>query len=56
LDVGAVVYYLKVIEWQIPGFDIQQSRDKLKQLHQHILENGYFQTLTHRFLIIAEKI
>jgi len=55
LDVGAVVYYLKVIEWQIPGFDVQQSLDKLKQLHQHILKYGYFRTHIHRFLIVAEK-
>ena len=56
LDIGAVVYYLKVIEWQIPGFDVQQALDRLKQLHQHILESSHFLTQTHRFLIIAEKI
>ena len=53
-DIGVVVFYLKVIEWQIPNFSIQKYRDRLLAMHEHILSNGSFQAQAHRFLIEAE--
>ncbi len=55
LDIGAVVYYLKVIEWQIPGFDVQKYREQLFAMHQVITEQGYFTANYHRFIITACK-
>jgi SAM-dependent methyltransferase len=56
LDIGAVVYYLKVIEWQIPGFNTQTYRERLLALHEKIQTEGAFITTSHRFFIIARKI
>jgi SAM-dependent methyltransferase len=54
-DIGAVVYYLKAIPWQVPGFNLQSHRERLLQLHNLIERQGEFITTAHRFLIIAQK-
>jgi hypothetical protein len=56
-DIAAVVYYLKVIEWQMPGLELDKSfvKRKLEKLHEMIIEKGSFRTTQHRFMIIAKK-
>lgn len=54
-DVGAVIFYLRIISWQIPGFDFNENIHKFKELHLLIQKKGQFTTHGHRFLIIAEK-
>jgi SAM-dependent methyltransferase len=54
-DVGAIVYYLKAIPWQIPDFSIEGYFDKLLEIHNLIEQRGYIDFHTDRFLIIAEK-
>ena len=54
-DIGAIIYYLKAIPWQIPDFTIEKYRSKLFDLHEEIIEKGYFDVPNHRFLIIAKK-
>lgn len=55
-DIAAVVYYLKVIQWQIPGIELDSPLviEKLKRLHEIIIEKGSFETKQHRFIIIAK--
>ena len=52
-DVGAVVYYLRMVEWQIPGFTVERYAGKLHELHRFIIANGCFEVPSHRFLIRA---
>ncbi|KFN04019.1 SAM-dependent methyltransferase [Bacillus clarus] len=52
-DVGALVYYLKAIPWQIPDFTIEKYYEKLYSIHQIILQKGYFDVKQHRFIIKA---
>ncbi|MFW6120036.1 MAG: class I SAM-dependent methyltransferase, partial [Petrotogales bacterium] len=56
-DIAAVVYYLKVIQWQIPGIELDSPAviDKLKRLHEIIIKKGSFETKQHRFIIIAKN-
>jgi SAM-dependent methyltransferase len=54
-DIGAVVYYLKVIAWQIPDFSIGAYRERLEAMHRLIKRQGAFFATAHRFLIEAEK-
>lgn len=54
-DIGAVVYYLKVCEWQIPGFTVDGYRSELHALHQVINQRGKFESSGERFLIQARK-
>jgi SAM-dependent methyltransferase len=55
-DVGAIVYYLKAIPWQIPDFTVEKYFDQLYQIHLEIQKKGFVQFKSHRFFIIAEKI
>ena len=50
-DLGAVIYYLKAIPWQVPDFSIEKYRDELYRLHQHIEKTGFFDVTQSRFFI-----
>lgn len=52
-DVGALVYYLKVVEWQVPGFTVEQYDAHLRRIHEHIQQVGFFTVNVHRFFIDA---
>ncbi|UCG04569.1 MAG: class I SAM-dependent methyltransferase [Candidatus Heimdallarchaeota archaeon] len=54
-DIGAVVFYLRIISWQIPNFNIDENIKKFKELHSIIQKDGLFKTHAHRFLIIVKK-
>jgi len=54
-DIGAVVYYLKVIAWQIPDFSVEGYREHLEAMYRLIERQGAFFATAHRFLIEAEK-
>ena len=54
-DIGALVFFLKVIFWQVPGFDPEKDQEKLYQIHQQIQVEGCLKTNLHRFIIEAQK-
>ncbi|MFD1606152.1 methyltransferase domain-containing protein [Globicatella sulfidifaciens] len=55
-DVGALVYYLKAIPWQIPDFNIEKYEESLYDIHKHIQSKGFFDVKQHRFIIKAKAI
>ena len=55
MDIGAVVYYLKAIPWQVENFSPETHNDPLIQLHNIIERQGQFVSTAHRFLIIGHK-
>jgi SAM-dependent methyltransferase len=54
-DIGAVVYYLKAIPWQIADFTVEKYYNRLADLHNHIQDNGRLVIQSHRFFIEARK-
>ncbi|KAB2460126.1 class I SAM-dependent methyltransferase [Bacillus sp. CH126_4D] len=52
-DIGAIVYYLKAIPWQIPDFTVEGYYEELYRIHEIILQKGYFDVKQHRFMIKA---
>ena len=54
-DVGAIVYYLKAVAWEIPDFSVEKHFDRLVAIHQMIEHDGYLDIPFHHFLIVAEK-
>lgn len=54
-DVGAVVYYLRLVVWAVPGFDVARHRDRLRAMHDRIEREGPFVATAKRFLIEARK-
>ncbi|WLR42738.1 class I SAM-dependent methyltransferase [Bacillus carboniphilus] len=54
-DVGAILYYLKAIPWQIINFDPIDYMDELNMIDQRIQSTGYIEVRQHRFIISANK-
>lgn len=54
-DIGAVLYYLKAIPWQVVGFNPETHFPQLVRLHNIIERHVQFVTTAHRFLIVAQK-
>lgn len=55
-DIGALVYYLKAIPWQVPDFNMEKNITNLYKIHELIQEKGYFDVKQHRFFIKAKAI
>lgn len=54
-DIGAIVYYLKAIPWQIPDFSIDKYYKQLFNIHKFIRKQGYIDLICHRFFVVAQK-
>ena len=55
MDIGAVVYYLKAIPWQVEGFEPSLFMDRLAEMDSMICRDGAFVSAQHRFLIEARR-
>jgi hypothetical protein len=54
MDVGALVYYLEAVPWEVPDFSIDAYAEVLLPLHRQAQERGYaLDTTFHVYLIIA---
>ena len=54
-DVGAFVWYARIIEWEFPDFSVEKCFDKLLNLQKLIEKEGKIQGTIHRFLLVAKK-
>ena len=54
-DMGVLVYFAKIIEWEFPGFSVESCFDKLCKLQKEIEEKGFIDGIEHRFFIVARK-
>ena len=55
LDIGAVVYFLKVVPWTITDFDVERYRERLYQLHLRIKREAGFTVRDHHRLLEMRK-
>jgi SAM-dependent methyltransferase len=55
LDVGAIVYYLRMVIWIVPGFNALQHEPELRRIHKRIEADGPLVTHSHRFLVEAQR-
>lgn len=54
-DVGAVVYYLRTVPWQVPDFTASKHLESLKEIHRQIETSGPLKIGAHHFLVEAVK-
>jgi SAM-dependent methyltransferase len=54
-DIGAVVYFLRLVPWIVPDFAVATYRDALRELHKIIERHGVFETSASRTLVEARK-
>lgn len=55
LDVGALVYFAKVIEWEFPGFSVDKCAEQLWELQEQLERDGFIESREHRYLLAAQK-
>lgn len=54
-DVGAFVYFAKILEWEFAGFSVEKCYNELCLLQEKVEKDGYFTSKEHRFFIVASK-
>lgn len=54
-DVGALVWFARIIEWEFPGFSVESCLPQLERAQRILEEKGRIEGRIHRFLIVAEK-
>ena len=54
-DVGAFVWFARIIEWEFPDFSVNNCFDKLLEMQKTLEEKGEVAGTTHRYLIVARK-
>ena len=54
-DVGALVWFARIIQWEFPGFSVETHLPNLLQAQSVLEKNGHIQCHTHRILLIAKK-
>ena len=55
-DIGAFVWFARIIEWEFPGFSVDRCFDRLLQLQKVVERDGRIAGTTHRYLIAARKL
>lgn len=54
-DVGALVWFAHIIEWEFPGFSVASCLNGLRQAQAILERRGVIEGRAHRFLLIAQK-
>lgn len=54
-DVGALVWFAHIIEWEFPGFTVGGSLEKLYSLQKLLDKGGVIEGKIHRFMLAAKK-
>ena len=54
-DVGAIVWFARIIEWEFPSFSVDSHLQGLLKAQAIIEKQGYVETKTHRFMLVAKK-
>ena len=54
-DVGALVWFARIIQWEFPGFSVDTHLEQLWNAQRLLEEKGSLDGMTHRFLLVAQK-
>ncbi len=54
-DVGALVWFARIIQWEFPGFSVEKNLSQLCQAQKILEETGCVSGRIHRFFLAAQK-
>ncbi|HIS63494.1 MAG TPA: methyltransferase domain-containing protein [Candidatus Scybalomonas excrementigallinarum] len=54
-DVGALVWFAHIIEWEFPNFTVKNSLENLFGAQEMLEKEGVIEGTIHRFLFVAKK-
>ena len=55
LDVGALVWFARIIQWEFPDFSVDTHLERLMNARKILEECGSIDGRIHRFLLVAQK-
>lgn len=54
-DVGALVWFARIIEWEFPGFQVKKCLENLYRAQEMLMRQGVIEGRTHRFLLVVRR-
>ena len=54
-DVGALVWFARIIQWEFPGFSVDTHLKNLLNAQRILDKQGYIEGQIHRFYLVAQK-
>ncbi|MGI6210082.1 MAG: methyltransferase domain-containing protein [Bacilli bacterium] len=54
-DVGALVWFARIIEWEFEGFSVKTHLENLYKAQEILEEKGVIEGKIHRFYLVAKK-
>lgn len=54
-DVGALVWFAKVLPWEFPNFSVKNNLKGLYKAQKQLERKGFVEAQIHRYLLIAKK-
>lgn len=54
-DVGALIWFARIIEWEFPGFSVESCFENLLKAQKILDDRGSVEGTIHRYFIIAQK-
>ena len=54
-DVGALVWFARIIQWEFPGFSVDTHLEGLLEAQRSLDAQGKLEGSIHRFLLVAQK-
>ena len=54
-DIGALVWFARIIEWEFQGFSVDNNFDRLIEAQRILDCTGSIDGTIHRYLIVAQK-
>ena len=54
-DVGALVWFARIIQWEFPGFSVDTHLERLLNAQRILERDGCIEGRIHRFLLVAQK-
>ena len=54
-DVGAFVWFARIIQWEFPDFSVEKCWDRLLEMEKKIRKDNFVEGTVHRWLMVAQK-
>lgn len=54
-DVGALVWFARIIEWEFPGFEVGKYQDNLFKAQEILEKEGVIRGRIHRYYFVAKE-
>jgi hypothetical protein len=55
-DVGALVWFARIIQWEFPDFSVDHNLDRLLRAQMLLDQEGVITGQIHRFILVAKKV